>query len=166
MREEKGGKGRKIIKYLFPILILILTLLIISADETSTTLNIGLNGSYPLLDKIIEDQNIAENTNLLNAFDLDDYFKDGNDQNETLTYNSSSIENITIAHIRYPPPRMRHKTKTGANNIRSIESKLGRDRKTFISTYKLNLQYSLTRATISVTGIFLTQLPLLRAKTT
>ena len=64
----------------------------IKADDVGTSLTINYNNVPPALINTIPDQTWAKNTNLTNAFDLDDYFFD----NETLTYSSTSPQNISI----------------------------------------------------------------------
>ncbi|GBE20012.1 hypothetical protein BMS3Abin17_00744 [archaeon BMS3Abin17] len=62
------------------------------ADESQTELTVGAYNIPPILLELIPNQTWAKNTNLTEIFDLDDYFID----NETLTYNYSQTENITI----------------------------------------------------------------------
>ena len=64
----------------------------LTADDVETTMNISYDNTPPILLQPIPNQTIAKNTNLTDAFDLDDYFSD----NETLTYTASAVENITI----------------------------------------------------------------------
>ncbi|GEM_PF-1435669 len=64
----------------------------VNAESVRTELSIALENVPPVLIKPIPDQIWAVNTNLTNAFDLDDYFID----NETLTYSVSSANGITI----------------------------------------------------------------------
>lgn len=71
--------------------IIFLYLPILKAD-TPTSLTIDYTNVPPIQIATIPNQTWAKNTNLTNAFDLDDYFID----NETLTYNSSSISNILV----------------------------------------------------------------------
>jgi len=75
--------------------IVVLTLLIaflIRGGAVETTLSIVSQAIPPVLIAGIPDQTWAVNTNVTNAFDLDDHFLD----NETLTYTNSSVDNITI----------------------------------------------------------------------
>ncbi len=74
-----------LILFLFP-------LPIIKADNVQTTLNIIYINVPPVLINAIPNQTWAKNTNLTNAFNLDNYFYD----NDTLTYLNSSVENISV----------------------------------------------------------------------
>jgi len=83
------------------VIFLILIILFISISDvksqssnatTSTILQIGQNSNPPILSNSIPNQTIAKNTNLTKAFYLEDYFSD----NETLSYDATSMENISI----------------------------------------------------------------------
>jgi hypothetical protein len=79
------------------VLLLVVTILFTiqtnAANETvQTNVEAIYNNAPPILIQNIPNQFVVINTNKLNAFDLDDYFID----NETLTYNASAVQNITI----------------------------------------------------------------------
>ncbi len=64
----------------------------LESQEVPTTLNVIYNNVPPMLISQIPNQTWAMNANLTDAFDLDDYFID----NDTLTYNFTSVENISV----------------------------------------------------------------------
>jgi len=78
--------------YLLLLFSFLMSFQIVLSENVSTEMEINYSPSPPILLNTIPDQTWAVNTNLTNAFDLDDYFVD----NETLTYVSSSVENITV----------------------------------------------------------------------
>lgn len=73
-------------------LIVLLILMPQGKTEVDTSLEVVYGNVAPSQTATIPNQTWAMNTNLTNAFDLDDYFYD----NETLNYTASSPQNITV----------------------------------------------------------------------
>ncbi|MFH1290589.1 MAG: hypothetical protein ABIH92_04225 [Nanoarchaeota archaeon] len=73
-------------------LILVFFSIQLKADDVPTDLEVYYNNTAPVLSSPIPNQTWTMNTNLTNAFDLDDYFSDV----ETLTYNNTDVTNITV----------------------------------------------------------------------
>jgi len=89
----KRGKFFRKNRYFLLVLIGILLIFpFLMADDTPTEI-IVLN-SPPYLIESIPDQAWPQNTNLLSAFDLDDYFLDPNGDN--LTFTNSSIDDVYV----------------------------------------------------------------------
>ncbi|MEM4625436.1 MAG: hypothetical protein QXJ28_01555 [Candidatus Pacearchaeota archaeon] len=89
--------NRKDLIWLILIISLTITLVIVESifvksQKVPTELNISYSNNAPVLIKLIPNQTIVKNTNLPNSIKLDEYFTD----NETLTYNATSVMNISI----------------------------------------------------------------------
>jgi hypothetical protein len=86
-------RGEKIIFLVITFLLFfVFSMFIVLSDDVITEVNIS--NAAPILSEIIPNQTWQENTDNLNAFDLDDYFIDPN--LDTLTYTVSNTTNITI----------------------------------------------------------------------
>jgi len=89
MKKSKGLLKEEALLFLFFLIIIPLFL----AQETVIT-GINISDSGPKLLRPIPNFSWAENTNLTNAFDLDDYFVEPNGENMSFSY--SSVENVTV----------------------------------------------------------------------
>lgn len=108
------NKGRYFFFVMFFMLI-ITAVFLVAADNTPTKVNVP--NSPPFLVKEIPDQSWAFNTNLLNAFNLNDYFESLSGNNLTYTY--TLPENITV--LMTPEGEVSFYPNSGYNGTSTIK---------------------------------------------